>query len=162
MAKQSNKSARADSSAGRSAAAVSTDTDAAAAAAPKPALVKTADAQAAPAPSAEASVEAQDRGALLSVVESMYGAVPDINAYRQNFSLTSEPISWSFDHGHCRASPFAIWKSADRRRARQQRIRLGGATQPQPYGYRPRLGRQLTRRLGGSNEGARPTARETP
>ena len=50
-------------------------------------------------------------------------------------------------------------ESADRR---QQRIRLGGAAQPQPYGYRPRLGRRLKRRLGGSNEGARPTARDTP
>ena len=34
--------------------------------------------------------------------------------------------------------------------------------QPQPHGCRPRLGHQLTRRLGGSNAGARLTARDTP
>jgi hypothetical protein len=35
------------------------------------------------------------------------------------------------------------------------------AAQPQPHSNRPRLGCQLTRRLGGSNAGARPTARDT-
>jgi hypothetical protein len=34
--------------------------------------------------------------------------------------------------------------------------------QPQPHGCRPRLDHQLTRRLGGSNAGARLTARDTP
>jgi hypothetical protein len=42
--------------------------------------VNTPDAPAAVAPSAEPSVEAQDRTALLSVVKSKYGAVPDNTA----------------------------------------------------------------------------------
>jgi hypothetical protein len=41
-------------------------------------------------------------------------------SYRQNFNLTSEPITSSFDHGHL--SPFSVWKSAPL--CHQQRIRF--------------------------------------
>jgi hypothetical protein len=73
MAKQS-KSACVDSSAGCGAASVSNVTDAGAAPLNAP------GAPAAVAPSAEPSVEAEDCAALLSVVKSMYGAVPDNTA----------------------------------------------------------------------------------
>jgi hypothetical protein len=72
MAKQPSKSARADSSAGESAAAVSSNTDAVAAAAPKPA--------AAAEPAAVADDTVLDKAALLAVIKDMAEDLPPMIA----------------------------------------------------------------------------------
>jgi hypothetical protein len=71
MAKQVSKSARDDSSAGKSAAAVSSNTDAVAAAAPKPTAVVD---------HAVADDTVLDRAALLAVIKDMLGDLPDMIA----------------------------------------------------------------------------------
>jgi hypothetical protein len=85
MAKQPNKSARDDSSAGRGAAAVSSNTDAVAAAAPAQA----------PEVSAATAATAADSAVLLAVAKSMYDDLPGIIA-----SLEAEARSSAQDQDH--------------------------------------------------------------
>jgi hypothetical protein len=81
MAKQLSKSARADSSAGKSAAAVSSNTDAVAAAAPKPATVAE--------PAAVADDTVLDRAALLGVIKDMAEDLPPMIAELEANALLS-------------------------------------------------------------------------
>jgi hypothetical protein len=93
MAKQPSKPARADSSAGESAAAVSNNTDAVAAAAP--ATPKAPEAPAAAADASAPSVRQEDRAALLAVCRYMLEDVPGIVA-----ELEAEARSSAQDQDH--------------------------------------------------------------